>query len=110
MGQIISELGASMQQMAESSEGLCEIAQKTRGSVGMALVSFQYQDRASQRLTHVRDSLHIVAQATEQGWPRQDEIEAFDAALMQSYTMPEEGQAHRNEAAPADASDGLLMF
>ena len=110
VGQIISELGASMQQMAESSEGLCEIAQKTRGSVAMALVSFQYQDRASQRLTHVRDSLHIVAQATEQGWPRQAEIEGFDAALMQSYTMPEEGQAHRNEAAPADASDGLLMF
>lgn len=110
VGQIVSELGESMQQVMEASDGLCDIGQQTRMSVAMALVSFQYQDRVSQRLTHVRDSIEAFGQGLAQGWPDDATVRDLDARLMASYTMPEEGRTHRNEPEPDQSGDGLMLF
>lgn len=108
--EILAELGGSMQQVLEASGGLCEIGQQTRASVAMALVSFQYQDRVSQRLGHVRDNLGAVDRALAIGWPSQAEVADLEAALMASYTMPEEGRTHRNEPEPEAGDGGLMLF
>jgi len=108
--QILSELGESMGQVMSASDGLCEIGQQTRMSVAMALVSFQYQDRVSQRLTHVRDSVACFAQSLAGGWPDEATLAGLDAQLLASYTMPEEGRTHRNEPEPDQSGDGLMLF
>lgn len=110
VGQIVAELGDSMHQVMEASDGLCDIGQQTRMSVAMALVSFQYQDRVSQRLTHVRDSIEAVGQTLQEGWPDDATVRDLDARLMASYTMPEEGRTHRNEPEPDQSGDGLMLF
>lgn len=108
--QIVSELGASMSEVMEASDGLCEIGEQTRASVGMALMQFQYQDRVSQRLSHVRDSMHAFGDALEGGWPSEPAAQALEARLLASYTMPEEGRIHRNEPEPQKGEGGLMLF
>ena len=110
MGSIVDELGGSMQSVMDTSGALCDIGQATRLSVAEALVQFQFQDRVSQRLHHVQLSAEAFGQAVSQGWPPAQHIEALDAQLLASYTMPEEGRIHRNEPEPADDSDGLVLF
>lgn len=110
MGSIVDELGGSMKKVMETSGALCEIGQATRTSVTEALIQFQFQDRVSQRLHHVQLSAEAFAQALQQGWPASTHIEALDAGLLTSYTMPEEGRIHRQEAEPVDDGDGLVMF
>lgn len=110
VGQIVSELGESMQQVVVASDGLCEIGQQTRASVAMALVSFQYQDRVSQRLSHVRDSVQALGHALDGGWPDEATVRDLEASLLASYTMPEEGRTHRNEPEPEQGGDGLMLF
>lgn len=110
MGQIVTDLGESMQQMVAASDDLCDIGQQTRASVAMALVSFQYQDRVSQRLGHVRDSVQALGQAVEGGWPDEATVRELESRLLASYTMPEEGRTHRNEPEPEQGGDGLMLF
>lgn len=110
VGEILAELGGSMQHMMAASDGLCAIGQETRSSVAMALVRFQYQDRVSQRLGHVRDSLQNVEDTLDAGWPDAPTLEALDARLLASYTMPEEGRTHRNEPEPDQGDGGLMLF
>jgi len=110
MGSIVDELGGSMKGVIETSSALCSIGQATRMSVAEALIQFQFQDRVSQRLHHVQLSAEAFGQALPQGWPQASDIEALNARLLTSYTMPEEGRIHRNEAEPDDDSDGLVMF
>jgi len=108
--QIVAELGESMNQVMAASDGLCDIGQQTRTSVAMALVSFQYQDRVSQRVSHVRDSVALFAQALSDGWPDEANLEGMDARLLKSYTMPEEGRTHRDEPEPDQSGTGLMLF
>jgi len=110
MSSIVDELGGSMQRVMETSSALCDIGQATRMSVAEALLQFQFQDRVSQRLHHVQLSAEAFGQALSQGWPLASHIDALNARLLTSYTMPEEGRIHRNEPEPADDSDGLVMF
>lgn len=108
--QIVAELGSSMGEVMQASDGLCEIGEQTRASVGMALMQFQYQDRVSQRLGHVRDSVHAFGEALEEGWPSEAAVQSLEARLMASYTMPEEGRIHRNEPEPDKGQGGLMLF
>lgn len=110
MVDILDELGGSVRKVVETSSALCEIGQATRMSVAEALLRFQFQDRVSQRLHHVQLSAALFGQGLAQGWPDAAAIGALDASLMASYTMPEEGRIHRNEAEPDADQDGLVMF
>jgi len=110
MSSIVDELGESMRRVMDTSGSLCSIGQSTRMSVAQALVQFQFQDRVTQRLHHVQLSAQDFAQALQQGWPDAQHIGALSERLLVSYTMPEEGRIHRNEAEPADDNDGLVMF
>jgi methyl-accepting chemotaxis protein len=110
MGSIVDELGGSMKGVMESSVSLCEIGHSTRMSVAQALVQFQFQDRVAQRLHHVQLSAELFGQGLQRAWPDEPAVQSLNARLLKSYTMPEEGRIHRNEAEPADEDDGLVMF
>jgi methyl-accepting chemotaxis protein len=110
MSSIVDELGGSMKGVMETSVSLCEIGHNTRMSVAQALVQFQFQDRVTQRLHHVQLSAEQFGQGLQQAWPDVPAIDTLSARLLKSYTMPEEGRIHRNEAEPADDDDGLVMF
>jgi methyl-accepting chemotaxis protein len=110
MSSIVDELGGSMKGVMETSVALCDIGDNTRMSVAQALVQFQFQDRVTQRLHHVQLSAEQFGQGLQQAWPDEPAIDTLSARLLKSYTMPEEGRIHRNEAEPADDDDGLVMF
>jgi methyl-accepting chemotaxis protein len=110
MSSIVDELGGSMKGVMETSVALCDIGHNTRMSVAQALVQFQFQDRVTQRLHHVQLSAEQFGQGLQQAWPDEPAIDTLSARLLKSYTMPEEGRIHRNEAEPADDDDGLVMF
>lgn len=110
MGSIVDELGGSMKGVMESSVCLCEIGRNTRMSVAQALVQFQFQDRITQRLHHVQLNAEQFGQSLRQAWPDEATVHTLSEQLLKSYTMPEEGRIHRNEAEPADEDDGLVMF
>ena len=110
MSGIVDELGDSMQRVMETSVSLCDIGQAARMSVTEALIQFQFQDRVSQRLHHVQLSAERLGEVLQRDWPQAQQVDSLNANLLSSYTMPEEGRIHRNEAEPDDDSDGLVMF
>jgi methyl-accepting chemotaxis protein len=114
VGEVLGDIGAAMTGLVDASAALSEIGTQTRASVAEALVQFQFQDRVSQRLGHVRASVQAFAATLADGaWPDQAGVGALDARLMASYTMPDEARTHRGEAAPGDdavGDDGLVMF
>ncbi len=110
MGDIVDELGGSMRHVMDTSDALCQLGQITRKSVTEALVNFQFQDRVSQQLEHVRLNTAEFSECLQAGWPDSAQVDALEARLRASYTMPEEGRIHRQEPEPTQDSVDLVMF
>lgn len=94
-----------------ASEQIISNTQQVSSSLNNAVVHFQFQDRVSQIIGHVQDSLNQVKGQLSTG------LEALNvAALMheleRKYTMAEERTNHSGKAAPktASASDELTFF
>jgi len=94
-----------------ASEQIISNTQQVSSSLNNAVVHFQFQDRVSQIIGHVQDSLNQVKGQLSTG------LEALNvAALMheleRKYTMAEERTNHSGNAAPkaAAASDELTFF
>ena len=112
---MLGELGATLGGLAHASRELVDVGQRTQASLSDALLSLQFQDRVEQRLSHVQQNLDAAAQAVDGSWPEPERVQALEAALNASYTMPEEGRAHRGEPEPApesgdDTRAGELTF
>ncbi|MGN6668351.1 MAG: methyl-accepting chemotaxis protein [Trinickia sp.] len=86
------------------------------------LVQLQFQDRVSQRMTHVRDSIEqlppLLIESRRQ-YEATGALQAFDAdsllaALQRSYAMEDERVTHRGnavaQATPAVATDDVTFF
>lgn len=87
-----------LDQFRQHSDNLIDSARTLRTSnssiqyeVSDAIVQLQFQDRVSQMLCHVRDNLHEVSAAVQQG---DHNISQHLEALEASYAMAEERQAH----------------
>ena len=104
VGQVLGELGATLAGLAGASRELVDVGRRTQASLSDALLSLQFQDRVEQRMSHVQQNLDAAAHAVHGSWPEPERVQALEAALNASYTMPEEGRAHRGEPEPAHAS------
>jgi methyl-accepting chemotaxis protein len=97
---VLDDLMAWVTTLQGSSDGLGHAAEGIKDEISHSLVDFQFQDRISQTLSHVRDSIDDVTEALAQaraGGP--EGVGAIDPAdllerLKKSYTMAEELQAH----------------
>jgi methyl-accepting chemotaxis protein len=92
--------------LAESADVLKRESVGIQGEVGEALVQLQFQDRVSQVMSHVRQSMESVAPELErQGrdYERTGRLEALDvggllAELEKTYAMSEERETHGSGA------------
>jgi len=83
-----------------------------------AMVQFQFQDRVSQMLAHVRQNLEGLPDALAEHRQRSEQsgtLVSFDAAplldaLEGSYAMAEERALHTGAARPAAKSDEITFF
>jgi methyl-accepting chemotaxis protein len=92
--------------LAESADVLKRESVGIQGEVGEALVQLQFQDRVSQVMSHVRQSMESVAPELErQGrdYERTGRLDALDvggllAELEKTYAMSEERETHGSGA------------
>ncbi len=111
MYEVIDGFDGGTQRLLGASEALAGIGRETRASVADALMRLQYQDRVGQRLAHVQASVEGLAGTLESaGWPAAEGVAELEAALLASYTMPEEGRLHRGESEPRAGDDGIDFF
>ena len=117
-----------LQGVTTSLEGSAEVLKREsagiQSEVVEALVQLQFQDRVSQRMAHVRQSLErlpVLLAESRQHFERDGELKAVDAAallheLESSYAMTDERVTHsagttaRPAPAPAEAATEVTFF
>lgn len=104
--EVIARFGESLAGLSRASDALQDVSRSARSEVASALTRFQFQDRVSQRLGHVQDSLLAFAAlvGAEHAWPDEPQVAQLATQLLNAYTMPEERRTHLGEAA-GDAGD-----
>ena len=106
---VLSRLQATMDELNADAEALRNSSTAISGEIGSVLVDLQFQDRTSQILGHVRDSLlrsesmlnEIRAQG---GTDRHKDMMQIDEVLehmLREYTTQEEVRMHKGEAGAA---------
>jgi methyl-accepting chemotaxis protein len=113
---VLDDLMTSMGSLRASSEELGRTTEQIKDQISHTLVEFQFQDRISQVLEHLRDGIdlfpHVLAESTR-GWPQR--LKPFDSAalrdgLASSYTMGEERQAHETGQPVAVTETEITFF
>jgi methyl-accepting chemotaxis protein len=114
--QTIHGVLGQLQGVTQALEGSAEVLQRAsvdiQAEIVEALVQLQFQDRVSQRMTHVRhniDRLPALLAATREQFEIHGALKAVDAAallaeLEGSYAMADERNTHRSSGAPAVAA------
>jgi len=87
--------------LAESDRLLVNVSQQVQKQIGKVIVDFQFQDRVSQKLQHVQNSLakahQLLLESAELG--AEDRLIQFSRLaedLRRSYSMEEEHRNHRH--------------
>jgi methyl-accepting chemotaxis protein len=95
--------------IAQSSEALSVAATGVNASVADAIVALQFQDRTSQILTHVRDS---IRRAPDSVFGREGALDATPEldALAHAYATHEERVVHQGGVAARPASHDITFF
>ncbi|MBL4609116.1 MAG: chemotaxis protein [Pseudomonas sp.] len=108
----IDRVLADFQQMAErlveSAESLRGTNQRIHAEVESSLIQLQFQDRTSQMLCHVRDSVADVAEKMSAGDTGALSVSTALEEMEATYAMAEEREAHvggKQKAAPAAAGE-----
>lgn len=108
ISQILDQFRQHSNSLIESAHRLHSTNNSIQYEVSDAMVQLQFQDRVSQMLCHVRDNLHAVSAAVQQG---DRNITQHLAALEASYAMAEERQAHRaGNSKTANQHAGEITF
>jgi methyl-accepting chemotaxis protein len=113
---VIDELQSLFGRFHTVTDELKVCTQEIRGDVEESLTCFQFQDRVSQVLSHVRDSIASVpehaARTPESGSanPAPLDAQSFLRALADSYTMHDEHQAHGAKKHAAKAVSEVTFF
>lgn len=83
-----------------------------KAQIGQAITDFQFQDRVSQKISHVCDTLTQVAQLCDSDdMLHQAEISQIEQQLFRSYTMEEERQRHQpGITVNATSTDDVTFF
>lgn len=91
--QVLEQYQVLGMRLVQSAESLCQTNQEIQSEVEGALVQLQFQDRISQMLCHVRDSVNRVAKRMSEE-PEALDITAALSDLEASYAMAEERELH----------------
>ena len=116
--QLLADIDVSHRRMRDSLNQTCELSQQLGGDIAQAVMSLQFQDRVSQRIEHVIESLQVL---TEQANGHAEPGAALAAStyskslldrLAARYTMAGERQAHDSDEADdgSDDSDDVELF
>ncbi len=114
---VLTGLQEMMSGLSNSSEILKKESIGIRNEIADILVSLQFQDRVSQILVHVRDSLHdyenIISETHEHraaGSRTPIDGEAVLASLVSGYTTNEQRELHSGGKASAPADEEIEFF
>lgn len=99
--EVLDDLAALTTRFANSGRSLQESNLRLHGKLNGALVDFQFQDRTSQMLTHVRDNIGTAATLMHKQTAAGEQAELLDVEsilkrLEASYAMTEERTLHDN--------------
>lgn len=113
--EVLSDLRDLTGHMASSGEVLNTTNERIRSGVSNAIVSFQFQDRTSQILSHVRDNISLAAASLQKQAEMIDgslaaDMEALLKELESSYAMQEERALHTAESATTSDSEDITFF
>lgn len=109
IGGVLGEFRGVTEALEASAEVLQRESVGIQGEIVEALVQLQFQDRVSQRMTHVRHNIERLPEVlgdSREHFERSGTLKPVDvAALLQelerSYAMADERATHRGGAAPA---------
>jgi methyl-accepting chemotaxis protein len=108
---VLDDLRVVFLQFRHVSDMLKMNTEEIRGDVAEALTHFQFQDRVSQILSHLRDSLNQcsdrIIQSQAGGINRLSRLdaEAFLNEMASTYTMADEHHAHGGKAGKAQETE-----
>jgi methyl-accepting chemotaxis protein len=116
VGSVLEDLMGMISSLRSSSQDLSTAASGVKEEIARSLVQFQFQDRISQTLQHVReciDSFPVQLAAAQGDGP--DQLRPFDSAtlleqLRSSYTMAEEHHVHRSGESVAVQETEITFF
>lgn len=113
---VLTDLMAVVDDLNKSSGNMGSAAEGIRAQVSRSLVQFQFQDRVSQTLEHLRESLgsfeSMLRTATQPGAVRLEPVDVPQLlrSLEDSYTMAEERQVHVSDGAVAVQETEITFF
>ncbi len=92
--------------LAESDKLLVNMSQQIKQEVANVIIELQFQDRVSQKLRHIEESIEEAKNLIEESQQmdakgRQAAFTQLPSKLQSSYTMEEEHQAHQNATGQA---------
>lgn len=107
--QVLADFQGLAQRLVESAESLRQANAGIQSDVEGSLVELQFQDRISQMLSHVRDSIGSVADRMSSGQESLDVATAL-REMEATYAMAEERDIHGRRQSTAAASAGEITF
>lgn len=96
--------------MLETAESLHQSNSEVQSEVNESLVQLQFQDRISQMLCHVNDSIRTIAERLCSGNAEDLDITAALKELEDSYAMAEERDIHARRQRDASELTGDITF
>ncbi|MFB4204967.1 methyl-accepting chemotaxis protein [Arhodomonas sp. KWT2] len=118
IGAVLADFEGATRRLAGSAHDLQECNRGIRDDVEAAIVALQFQDRVSQMLTHVAESVRdgaarLEGAASGSGGDRPYtgiDVSELLAALENSYAMAEEHHNHRGTPAATAAGGSVTFF
>ncbi len=113
---VLDDLMSTMEELRASSEALGQTTGQIKDQIAQSLVNFQFQDRISQTLEHLRDGIdlfpHVLAESLRDGPAalRTLDSAALREALRNSYTMAEEHHVHESGEAVTVGDAEITFF
>ncbi|HEY6794015.1 MAG TPA: methyl-accepting chemotaxis protein [Kineosporiaceae bacterium] len=111
---VLDDLLGMINSLRGSSEQLGRAAEGIQQEIGRSIVQFQFQDRISQTLEHLRESIdefpHLLATAVDDGRLSPLDISGLLERLKSSYTMVEEHEVHTSGEAVAVKETEITFF
>lgn len=107
---VLQEFRALGTKMLETSDSLRLSNGEVESEVNESLVQLQFQDRISQMLSHVNDSIRSIAERMCSGDAEALDITAVLQELEASYAMAEERDNHANRHSSSSAAAGDITF
>lgn len=112
VARVLDEYSRLTQRISASGVALTDEARSVNESVAAAIVSLQFQDRTSQILCHVRDSVRRAPQTVFAASGVTTHIDATEEldALSRSYATQQERDVHAGRSSTASSAGDITFF